>query len=116
MASYTSLCIVLAAIHFVLVYILAVVVKVSYATMWIISSLATAFVASYVRRMTPFWHDTLAKVQRTGDIRHFTLDVLGGLIALMAGGVASAVVIYRTYGLGATLFTAGTGAAVATIV
>ncbi len=106
----------MAIVHFVLVYILAVVVKVNYATMWFISSIATGFVASYVRRMTPFWHNIIMKVQQTGDVRHLTVDLLGGILALTAGGVASAFVIYKTYGLGATLFTAGTGAVVSTIV
>jgi hypothetical protein len=112
--NFTTLCILLAVVHFVLVYVLAVVMKVSYTAMWFVSTAVTGFVAAYVRRMTPYFREMNARIKQ--GALPLAEDIMGGVVALMAGGVASAFVIYRTYGLGATLITAGTGAVVSSLV
>ena len=112
---FAGYCFLLAVFHFVVVYIMAIVMKTSYGVMWGVSTISSAIIATFVRQMNPEWHARLLDLAKNGGRKQVVGQLVLGLLFLLAGGLASFAVIYRAYGAGATLFTAGTNLLVSSI-
>ena len=112
---FAGYCFLLAVFHFVVVYFMAIVMKTSYGVMWATSTVSSAIIAAYVRRVNPEWRTRLLALAENGHRPQVFGQLFLGLLFLLAGGLASFAVIYRAYGTGATLFTAGTNLLVSSI-
>lgn len=112
---FAGTCFFLAVSHFVIVYFMAFTLKTSYPVMWGVSTVSSGIIAMFVRRLNPEWHERLLNLAKNGHRKQVVGQLILGLLFLLAGGLASFAVIYRAYGPGATLFTAGTNLLVSSI-
>ena len=112
---FSIYCLLLAVIHFLIVYVMAVGLKTSYSAMWAVSTISSGLITVFVKRLDPDWRQRVREISEGKNVRTIMGQFFLGLLILLAGGLASFAVIFRAYGPGATLFSAGTNLLVSSI-
>jgi hypothetical protein len=112
---FSIYCLLLAVVHFLIVYVMAVGLKTSYSAMWAVSTISSGLITVFVKRLDPDWRQRVREISEGKNMKAILGQFFLGLLILLAGGLASFAVIFRAYGPGATLFSAGTNLLVSSI-